>query len=82
MDEADDVVTMVRGFCSSMMASIFFLQFCIDSICCQVRVSGDDIEDLRRSTSENMRLERRRRLLAEAELSAKVDSLLYRNILP
>jgi hypothetical protein len=39
--------------------------------CWQVRVAGDDAEDARRSMSENMRLERRRRLLAEAELSAK-----------
>jgi hypothetical protein len=37
----------------------------------QVRVTGDDAEDSRRSISENMRLDRRRRLLAEAELSAK-----------
>ncbi len=37
----------------------------------QVRVAGDDAEDSRRSTSESMRLDRRRRLLAEAELSAK-----------
>jgi len=40
--------------------------------CGQVRVAGDDAEDARRSMSENMRLERRRKLLAEAELSAKV----------
>ncbi len=39
-----------------------------------MRVSGDDAEDARRSTSENMRLERRRKLLAEAELSAKARS--------
>jgi hypothetical protein len=44
--------------------------------CWQVRVAGDDAEDARRSLSENMRLERRRRLLAEAELSAKATPTL------
>jgi hypothetical protein len=51
----------------------------------QVRVAGDDAEDSRRSISESMRLDRRRRLLAEAELSAKAalpTSHLYKIHVP
>jgi len=43
-----------------------------DDAVTMVRVGGDDVENSRRSGAENMRLDRRRRLLAEAELSAKV----------